>query len=519
METALEILARIGGDNPPTLAELTSARDTIARELHAVKKSGNADLAALTSVREAWTVANAAVEEATKAEEEAAKELESALDGIPDPDATIVVEDPEPDAPRVMNVQEAVEKLGLVAQPRVEVNEPEPVDSLASVAHEVRIGNDIRDDATWRDLAEAFAAAGGSLKRGKENVARITSEFDPGRTLSRNIEADTRLVDSFMSVDAVKSAGGCCSLPTPIYENPVFGSLSRPIRDSLNTLGVQGRGAVTFFPAICLPDSGADIWTCADDEAVDPEDPETWKDCLAVECDAPETAEVDGIYTCLTVGNFQQRFATEQWEGIIRAVSVRQARIAEVNLFTKMREAVSTTHTAVAYGSTYVNLINAVGLAASAIRQDQRLDDSVMLHLWVPSWLRSAIYADLRVNALNTGRDSVEATEQVIAQALANEGVNVTYSPDVDDIETQQYDGPLTEYPSEASAVLAPEGFFTFLDGGQFDLGTDIRDHEQNRQNALAAFAESFEGLLARGCNAKALDIPVEACDNVACPA
>ena len=56
----------------------------------------------------------------------------------------------------------------------------------------------------------------------------------------------------------------------------------------------------------------------------------------------------------------------------------------------------------------------------------------------------------------------------------------------------------------------------SFADGTS--LGTEIRDHALNRQNKVAAFAESYEGILARGCNALGLDIPVEICDNVACP-
>ena len=113
-------------------------------------------------------------------------------------------------------------------------------------------------------------------------------------------------------------------------------------------------------------------------------------------------------------------------------------------------------------------------------------------------------------------------SDTLLATAFGNEGIDVTYSQDLDPIEggsPGQVDGPLTALPVTAGSVLAPEGYFTFLDGGTMDLGTEIRDHNLNRQNKVAAFSESYEGLLARGCNAKALDIPVEICDNAACPA
>jgi hypothetical protein len=175
-----------------------------------------------------------------------------------------------------------------------------------------------------------------------------------------------------------------------------------------------------------------------------------------------------------------------------------------------------------ATGSTYVNLINGAALAAATIRQDERLAD-VRFNLWLPEWIRQAIRADIRVRRVaSSATESAELADQVIAQALGNEGIDVVYSPDIDRIEEDspgQQDGPLSPYPAVASAVLAPNGYFTFLDGGTLDLGTDIRDHELNRQNMVAAFAESWEGLLARGCNAKALDIPVEACETAPCPA
>jgi len=515
METALEILARLGTDNPPTHAELLSARNEIARELRAQKGKSN-DLEALMSLRAAYDLAEQAVAAAEAAEAEAAAEVDDVLDGVVDPDAALEVEADE--VPQVLPMDEALSRLGLRTQTVEVVNEPDPVDTLSMVRTEVTIGNEKRDSASWDDLAQAFSESTRSQRPGKERIARITSEFADERSVTVGDTAgNTRLIDSFVSPEAVTAAGGCCSLPTPIYENPVAGSLARPIRDSLPTIGVRGRGAVTFFPAICIADGGSDVWTCEDDAAVT-DDPETWKDCLDAECDEPETVNVEGIYACNTVGNFMDRFANEQWRGHLRAVSIRQARLADANLFGKMRAATTSTHTGISTGSTYANFLNTVGRAGALIRQDQRLEE-VRLTVWAPSWLPVAIREDFRVRGLNTGRDEIELIMARLEAALANENIRAVWSQDIDDIETVQYDGALADYPDTASTVLAADGFFSFLDGGTLDLGTEIRDHDLNRQNKLAAFAESFEGLLARGCNAKSLDIPVETCAVADCPA
>lgn len=514
METALEILARLGSDNPPTLAEISDAKATIARELHAAKNTGTPDLEALMALRDTYNVAVAAEVEAEAAAAEARSEIDGILADIPNPDddttATaegLAAAGAENLATRALTVREAVERLGLTTATggTVVVNEPD----LSTVTHSVQIGTETRDDASWRDLAEAFAASGSrSMKTGKERIARISSQFAEDRMLSGKIGDNTRLIDSFVSPEAVAAAGGCCSLPQPIYDNPVMGSIARRIRDSLPTVGVQSRGKVEFFPAICLPQAGADLWTCEDDAAVT-DDPDTWKTCTDVDCDESETATVDAIYKCLTVGRFNSRYSPEQWEGHLKAVAVAQARTAEVALFSKMRDGVTSTHTGLATGNTYLNIVNTVSRATALMRQDQRLDD-VQFHFWAPEWLVAAAAESHRLFRLDKGGDAIEGVKQLIALALANEGVNVTYSLDIDDLESFQYDGALADYPSTASSVLAPEGFFSFLDGGSFDLGTEITDHDLNRQNKIAAFAESFEGLLARGCNAKALDIPVE---------
>ena len=149
--------------------------------------------------------------------------------------------------------------------------------------------------------------------------------------------------------------------------------------------------------------------------------------------------------------------------------------------------------------------------------QDQRLGD-IRLDYWVSESLRTAVRLDLINRRVHGVAEDPNVADEMLARAFGTEGINVVYSQDLD---TVQFDsgGVDPAFPTTFGSVLAPNGYFTFLDGGTLDLGTEIRDHNLNRQNKIAAFAESYEGLMARGCNALGLDIPVEICDNVACPA
>lgn len=524
---ALDILGRVGGDNAPTVTELTNARDTIARELHKNKASG--DLAALSSLLESHKLAAAAV---TAAEAEAAKvadDVDALLADVPNPDAD-PNEDDDADAAvdeakepvsastgKILPIGEALERLGITKRPTTEVKEPDTGHADTEIT--VMLGNERHDDATWYDIGAAFKRASGSLKTGKERIARVTTKFAEERTLPGNIAANTRLVESLLSTDAVAASGGCCSLAEPIRDNPVYSSQYRPIRDGIPTLGAETAGAVETFPPICLPNQGANLWTCEQDAAVDPADPATWKECLEIECEDSLRTNVEAIYACLTIGNFQHRFAPEQWAGWLQAVAALQARRAEVALFNKMITADGVTnHDVDATGSVYLTIINGAARAAATIRQDQRYRDIQMTYI-LPEWVQAAMRSDLRSRRLAS--DDIERTNAQIAAAFGNEGINVIWTPDVNPIEEEspgQVDGPLSPYPAIADGMLFPEGTFSFLDGGTLDLGTEIRDHDLNRQNKLAAFTESWEGLLARVCNAKHLMNPVEVCNLAPCP-
>lgn len=541
LQQALSILGRVGAGETLSLSELTQARDVIARQLHSLRGSATPDLDALTTLRESYFAADAAVKAVAEQEQAVASEVESALADIPNPDEENPDEEnpddeEDPDAEKdgegedeavnasakptrkkgkMLSVQEAVARLGLNNTSSTTTRPRES--DLAATQTRVMIAGEQVQDANLRTLAEAFSdSAGRSLKSGKERVARIETSFAEERTLSGKINADTRLIDSFVSPEAVTAAGGCCSLPQPIYSNPVQGSTDRPIKSSLPTLGAT-RGKFSFFPAICLPVDGFGVWTCEDDELVDESDPDTWKTCAEVDCDESQEVGVDAIYSCVTIGNYQSRFAPEQWQGYLAALAIQNARRGEVRLFEQMRAEVMATYTVDALGSVFANVVNGVATAAAALRQDQRLGD-VQMDYYVGESLLTAVRLDLmNRRVFSSAVDDPTVANEMLARAFSNEGINVIYSQDIDPVQFGS-DGTNPQFPLTLGSVLAPNGFFTFLDGGTLDLGTEIRDHNLNRQNKVAAFAESYEGLLARGCNALALDIPVEICDNVACP-
>lgn len=554
LEEILAIIERIGTDNAPTSLELSNARTELARQIHAEARSEAPDLAVLTSLRGAFATAGTALDEATAAEAAAAAQVASLVSDIEDPDATpaptpeqiaadeaeaarqlaegaatgeVIVPDavlppgtPIPASTEQVPVAAGARTLSLrEAAARVRVRPVPPVEHTTPAgtpgSRIFVLGQEVAQAPNIREAAGAFERTVRSPSTGKQTLVRFDSILPDGQTLPGDTNGNTYLLDRLVGAEAVAAAGGCCSLPVPIREQTVLSSTARPIRDSLPTIGVTEAGAVTYFPAVCLPTDGVALWLCSDDSAVDAEDPDTWKECVFVDCPTAETTIVDAIYRCLTIGEFQRRFATEQWVAILQATMALQARVADLSLWANMLAGVQTTHTAAETGSVFTNWANSVQLAADTIRDDQRYD-GVTINNWLPRWFKGAVHNDL-LNRRLIDVDNPTAVDNLINGVAANAGITVRYTMDSDPIEPGgQEDGPLTAYPATLASIVAPEGYYSFLDGGQFDLGIEIRDLDLARQNAVAAFAESFEGLLVRGCNAKRLNIPVTICEDAA---
>lgn len=532
MDELQELLDRISSDdNKPGSPELTAARDQLKAQIIAEAKSPTKDLEVLTAYKAALEAINTALTEAEAREAEAegmvkdlladvlsedelaaiaAEETETTLPPA-EPPATDPADDKEPvlagGGVRILSLGEAAARVRDRPQP------PEPVAAPSNVRSFV-LGSERPGNLTLEDVRKTFDSFTKGTQRtpGKNLLVRQQYTGPDGWLLDENIGKRTNQVDSVVSPEAVAAAGGCCILPEPLRTQTVNSSTARPIAASLPSFGVRETGALTFYPPVCMPQDGAFVWTCEDDAAVDPEDDTTWKDCVPFECDDPVVTEVESMYHCMTIGNFQRFFDGERWRAVLQTLLATESRMIEARLFGKMRDSVTSTHVLGDTGSVYVSYIQGIGQAAAIMRQDQRLAD-INLHLWAPDWLRTAMHNDLVARRV-VHIDNPAGTSALITSALASEGVTVTWSQDVDIIDPSPISsGPLANFPAFAHLVLAPEGYYTYLDAGSFDLGTEIRDMNLTRQNAVAAFAEEFWGLMSRGCQAFALDLPVAICD------
>jgi hypothetical protein len=527
MDELQAILERIGTDNPPTAQELRDARDSAKALLKAEAKNPARDLAVMQSLKVAPEQIAEALTEAEAVEAAEEETVKALLSDVLDEDelAALEAEAETPTEPAEPS-QDDLEKEPVLAGGGVRIlslgeaaarvrDRPQPPEPPATPSgfRTLVLGREQDRPVSLEDIRKTFHefTRGTQHTAGKNNLIRQERVAPDGWLLDENIGRRTSQVDAVVSPEAVAAAGGCCILPEPLREQTVLSSTARPIAASLPSFGVQNTGALTFYPPVCMPQDGAFIWTCEDDAAVDPEDDATWKTCVEFECDETVVTTVEALYHCITIGNFQRFFDGERWRAVLQTLLAQESRIAEARLFSKMRASVTSTHVLGDTGSVYVSYIQGIGQAAAIMRQDQRLAD-VQLRLTAPFWLETAMHNDLVARRVVHVQDP-GATRALIASALGSEGVNVTWSQDIDIIDDNPVSsGPLADFPDIAHMTLAPEGYYTYLDAGSFDLGTEIRDMNLTRQNAVAAFAEEFWGLMSRGCAAFALDLPVSVC-------
>lgn len=513
-DKASSLLGAVGTDSAPTVAELREAREVFLSAARTAK--GKGDRESLATMLETIKVTDAAIEEATKLEAKAAEELAALTADFPElaDEATEELEDktdePAPAAGTMLSVAEAAQRLGLAthagAGDRVEVNETRQT---------LSINGQESQDASWTELGEAFAKhAKQGIRAGRATLATLRTDY--AVTLSGKRGENTRILDELAREagnPAVVAAGGCCTLAEPIRDIPMLATLGTPIADSLPTVGAAA-GAVTFFPPVCLPQDGVATWTCDQDAAVDEADPTTWKDCVEVDCDEADDVVLDAIYKCLTIGNFNQRFAPERWEAVLHAAAAMQARISEQTLFSKIYNNANTTKRTVAdSGSVYYTVLSAAIRAWAMISQRQRYTGR-RANMIMPSWVKLAAELDVFARGIKRGR---AGNEKPLEQALAEHMIDVTWSDDLAPIELTPGTGAIPEFPATFQATLNVDGGVFRLDGGELNLGTEIRDHDLNRQNKVAAFAETFGTAAVRSCDTLGLTIPVTVCDAVAC--
>lgn len=528
----LEVIARLGGDNPPTDNDLSSAVDELKAALDAATNPDNPDVEAARDLREALNIASGEQKAREEAREAIREEARKLREGVFDDDA-----EKEPTEEEAAEVVAEAEKAAaeapepVTAAPAISVIErlrrhaqrvtPEEAEKPSMPGVDIRpvgpaAGFELDQDAGFSQVGQMFSAHAKSLTTaGKDaSLLRLTRHYDESRSLGPNVDLNNRKISDVLGPDAlpITAAGGFCGPGDVDHSHPICAERGRPIRDGMIQFNAT-RGRVSFAPAAGLGDlaGNVSIWTAATD--ADPG--EATKPCPPVECPEELSCEVDAIVRCITVGNFQARFSPEFWASRLELLLAEFDRAAEQKALQEIHAA-STLLTAVDEGNIITSFLGAINRVIASDRSINR-NLSGRYTVIADSWVRDAMRNQVLLNlGVANNVDAIQVADAQINGWLTQLGVTVIWTQDGTVNETSG-EHNLQEDPNaflaETTVYVYPSEAFMFLDGGTLDLGTSITDSALNATNDRQAFAESFEKVCFRGCSAYAVPITVnQAC-------
>lgn len=350
------------------------------------------------------------------------------------------------------------------------------------------------------DVADAFAKRLHGLRRvnggdGEQHIiASFSTQYPEAFQLGSDAEANMSKISEAVSPAAITASGSYQSPFASRYEVFAIGTNARPIRDAFPSFQAD-RGGIRYItpPALSAYGSAVGVWTTALETAYASGSgvSSATKDNLVVTAASETTAVADAITLQMQFGNLATRAYPELIARHNELGLIQHAREAEQNLITKLNSA-STAVTSTSVLGLGADYLLQVGRAAVLYRARHRMDESTVLRVICPVWVKAAIQADFALQMPGDGQCSVSDAE--IEAMLRARNVNVSWHLDDSNALAAQGANALNEFGDTFVWHMFAEGSFLFLDGGTLDLGV-IRDSTLVGTNDYKMFVETFEGL------------------------
>ena len=335
-------------------------------------------------------------------------------------------------------------------------------------------------------------------------VASIETQYPDERTLGIDRDENTTKIDNVVGPQALAASGGFATPLEASYDIFGFGTDVRPVKASLPVFRAE-RGGVRYLtpPVLSSYANAVGVWTNAMDiqaASNNGSGTDVHKNVLIVGSAQENTAYTDAITLQLQFGNLLTRAFPELIQRHNELALIQHARVAELNLLSKINAASKKVTAAKQVGFARDFLVQ-IKKAAAAYRSRHRIDPNTQLRAIIPTWVYEAMAADLTLNMPGDGNLGVTRGE--IDGFLALSNVTLTASLDQNTFGAQA-EGALLDFPGSFTWFLFSEGSFVFLDGGTLDIGI-VRDSGLVGTNDYRMFTETFEGLAFVGIESLAI--------------
>lgn len=521
----IQILGRLGTDNPPTNQELEQARTMLLEALDAATSGDTPDLAVARDLRDALdkvtSEQSARSEQSEAARAEAARLREGLFqDSAEDEDEDEEDEDEDEDShqepePVAASAQDIISRLTAHARATTRDRSEDKPSVPGAVLKPIgpAAGFELDADGDFEQLGQLFSTHAHSVAGGgtSSRLVRLERHYDQDRTLGSNVDQNNSKLAAVFGTGTrttpVAAAGGLCGPGDVDHSHPICSDRGRPVKNALVQFNAA-RGRLQYAPSAALGDleGNVSVWTSDTDS-----NPGTaTKPCPPLVCPEELSESIDAVVKCITVGNFQAKFSPEFWASRLELALVAHDRLAEQKAIAEIHaEATNLTDVAPATGNSLQNFLQTVNTIISGDRAvNRRLSGGyiVLTDAFVRDAIRNHVIENLGV-ANNV--DAIQVADAEINGWLSDVGAEAvwTYDGTVDaDTGLHRVVTPGT-MPTHATVYVFPREAYLFLDGGTLDLGTSITDSSLNATNDRQAFSESFEKVAFRGCSSYRVEI------------
>lgn len=381
---------------------------------------------------------------------------------------------------------------------------------------------------TWEDIRR-----GGQLAKSRQEGRQIIAAIDrgiPGDAVhgGRSADENARIMAQATKVDHPSLTAACfCDPADAVKEIQTCGVDARPVLNSFRTVPVTGRFKYTKDLGLADVDGAAVIWECADQDAVDIDNPATYKPCVELDCGTEIEVEPYAIPVCGTYDTFVELSHPQRVQAFMDKLSVLHARVAERKLLDEIRAA-SRIFTYTGGQGAYNSLVHVLGQLASPLQYGERLGSFEGYNAYVPVGTIEALTTDLLLSGTRSF-DTAAKARAFVVDTLNSLGISsIIEILDVDTSnETDHYLPPVaalpaintpTEWVAADNAVgthklylLRPEDFRVGL-SSIVEAGT-IRDASLVKANKVQWFMEGLEFIEKTGCG-ESIVLEIEACTN-----
>lgn len=359
-----------------------------------------------------------------------------------------------------------------------------------------------------RDIDRIHRHAGSSRPREGADIKAIFASIamSDGDSVndSNTAEQNTRLMDvaKIGARDALTAAAAFCGPDDIVLDINAAGVASRPVQGLFRTVPVRGKFRYMKTATLANVAAGIDVWTEADQLALDPDTPATWKPCVDLSCRAETVVTPYAIPACTTMGVWQQLSAPEQITNWLTQMEKQYSKIAEAALLDRVR-AQSFVFSAGATAQGLWTVLQALlAHSVSAVGYKNR-DNFANYKLVAPKGFTAALAADEGMRGFSQNL----AVQRILAILREDYGITVVESYEVDNTVAASYDmtmpalggaaTPLvlgTNTPGTYPIYLLNTDAFVAGDSSVVDTGY-YRDANMVRQNLVRYFWEGMEFL------------------------